>query len=275
MGGYRTRLMEIQPTSFGDALGQLIKILGKVWRPLLMPALVVSLITAGASYLILDSAGSLDFLELTFNNPDAIEAMTDEQIVDELVGFFSAFIWVGITSAMLYGFLYLVAARAVGEELSEQPSGRSLVGVAITLSLGWLIASVIIWAGVMLGTLLLIVPGVWLGISLSLVAPVMAIEQRGPMGSIRRSYRLVKGNWWETFGFLLLIGLIGGTASQFVQLVAVPAFLVGNPSFAFGISIAFAIAIQGVIVAAIGVGFTVWYLNLRARTDGPFVLQLS
>lgn len=275
MGGYRTRLMEIQPASFGDALGQLIKILGKVWRPLLMPALIVSLVTAGASYLILDSAGSLDFLELTFTDPEAIESLTDEQIINELVNFFTAFVWVGVTSAVLYGFLYLIAARAVGEELSEQPSGRSLIGVAITLSLGWLIASVIIWAGVLLGTVLLVLPGIWLGISLSLVAPVMAIEERGPLGAIQRSFRLVRGNWWETFGFLLLIGLIGGTASQFVQVVAVPAFLVGNPSFAFGISIAFAIAVQGVIVAAIGVGFAVWYLNLRARTDGPFALQLS
>jgi hypothetical protein len=106
-----------------------------------------------------------------------------------------------------------------------------------------------------------------------MTAPVIAIEGLGPIGAIKRSFNLVKGKWWETFGYLMLIGLIGGTAAQLIQVVAVPLFLVGSPSFAFGVTIALGVAVQGLIIAAIGVGMAVWYLNLRARTDGPYVIQ--
>jgi hypothetical protein len=247
--------------------------LGKVWRPLLMPALGASVVVALVSYFVINNTGALDFFDLTLNNPDAIETVPTEELTALIVDFFVAMIWVTIASAIAYGFLYLAAARAVAEEVAVQPSGRSLVLAAFSVMLIWIIALVIIAVGVSVGLILLIVPGIWFGIGASMTAPVIAIEGLGPIGAIKRSFNLVKGKWWETFGYLMLIGLIGGTASQLIQVVAVPLFLVGSPSFAFGVTIALGVAVQGLIIAAIGVGMAVWYLNLRARTDGPYVIQ--
>lgn len=265
--------MEIQPRSFGDSLSDLINMLGKVWRPLLLPALAASVLVALASYFVLTTTGALDFFDLTLNNPEIIESMPDAELTDLLVNFFVAMMWVAIASAVVYGFLYLVAARAVGEEVAIQPSGRSIVAAAISSMLIWIVALAMIAFGVTVGLVLLIVPGIWFAIGSSMTAPVIAIEGLGPVGAIKRSFDLVRGSWWPTLGFLMLIGLIGGTASQLIQVVAVPLFLVGSPSIAFGVTIAIGVAVQGLIIAAIGVGMAVWYLSLRAQTDGPFVIQ--
>ncbi len=238
-----------------------------------MPALAASVVVALISYFVLTASGALDFFDLTLNNPEIIESMPDAELVELLVDFFVAMIWVAIASAVVYGFLYLVAARAVAEEVAIQPSGRSVVSAAISSMLIWIIALAMIAVGTSVGFLLLIVPGVWFAIGASMTAPVIAIEGLGPVGAIKRSFDLVKGSWWSTFGFLMLIGLIGGTASQLIQVIAVPLFLVGSPSVAFGVTIALGVAVQGLIIAAIGVGMAVWYLSLRAKTDGPFVLQ--
>lgn len=240
---------------------------------MLLPALAASVVVGLISYLVLTATGALDFFDLTLNNPEVIQSMPDEELVELLVDFFMAMIWVGIASAVVYGFLYLVAARAVAEEVATQPSGRSVVAAAFASMLVWIIALAIIAVGTSVGFLLLIIPGIWFAIGSSMTAPVIAVEGLGPIAAIKRSFDLVKGSWWPTFGFLLLIGLIGGTASQLIQVVAVPLFLVGSPSIAFGVTIAIGVAVQGLIIASIGVGMAVWYLSMRAKTDGPFVLQ--
>lgn len=267
--------MEIQPRAFGDVLGQVITMLGKVWRPLLMPALISAVIIAVASYLILTSTGALDFFDLALNDPEALELMPEQELIDLSIDFLMSTLLIGVVASLMYGFVYLVAARAVGEELAQQPSGRSITAVALGMLLTFVVAMVIVSVGSLVGSIFLLIPGIWFANTMSMVAPVIAVEGKGPVAAMRRSFELVRGNWWETFGFLLLIGLIGGTAAQVIQLVAVPVFLVGNVSFAFGITIALAVAVQGLILAAIAVGASVWYVNLRARTDGPYVLEVS
>ena len=267
--------MEIQPRKFADVFNELIRMLGLVWRPLLMPALVTSVVVAIASYLVLTASGTLDFFEITFTDPEALENFTDQQLIDLFWDLAQAVVLLTAVSAVVYGYLYLVTARSVGEATASKSTGRSIVAVAAGGLLAYVVATFLVGIGTFVGFLFLIVPGIWFANMMSMVAPVIAIEAMGPVGAIRRSFQLVQGHWWETFGFLLIIGLIGGTAAQLVQLVAIPLFLTGNVSFAFGITIALSVAAQGVIVAAIAVGASVWYLNLRARADGPFVLEIS
>lgn len=266
--------MEIQPQSFGSSLSELIRLLGRVWRPLLLPALATSVVVAAASYWILTTTGAIDFIELTFTNPEVLESMSEEEVLDLFGKFFVGFAWVGVTTAALYGFLYLATALAVRNELSDNSPNTPVAGRALALFAPWLVALFFMWLGTAAGFVLLVLPGIWFVMSMSLVAPVLAIEGTGPLAAMRRSFRLVRGNWWETFGFVLLVGLIGTTASQLVQVLAVPAlFFGGGGGIAFGLSIVLTVAVQGLIIAAIAVGITVWYLNLRARADGPFILE--
>jgi uncharacterized membrane protein len=58
---------------------------------------------------------------------------------------------------------------------------------------------------VMLGFLLLIVPGVMLYVMWSVASPVLVEEHRGVFGSFKRSQQLTKGARWKIFGLLLII----------------------------------------------------------------------
>ncbi|CAN5874561.1 hypothetical protein BH23ACT4_BH23ACT4_11940 [soil metagenome] len=266
--------MEIQPRSFGDSLGDVVANLGKVWRPLLGPAIIASVVMGLLTILAFEATDSFAVFELILNNPDALEFMSDEELIDTLVRLGTGILLVSVASGVVYGFIYLAAARAVGRAHSIGSEVAVAAG-AIRLFPIWLIASLLVAAAVIGGLFLLILPGLWLAIMFNMYTPVIAIEGKGPVPAMRRSFELVKGHFWETVGFLLIVGLVGGAAGQLFQLVAIPLFVTGEASFAFGLAFAIGVIGQGLIMAAIAVGTTTWYLNLRARTDGPYLVEMA
>ncbi|HUF95781.1 MAG TPA: hypothetical protein VMO52_06830 [Acidimicrobiia bacterium] len=266
--------MEIQPRSFGDSLTDVIANLGKVWRVLAGPAIVASAVMGILTIVAFESTDSFDVFEVIFNNPEAFEVMSDEELVDTLTQLGTGAMIVSLFSSVVYGFVYLTAAIAVGRAHSTR-HGTPVVTVAFRLFPIWLIAAIVAGIGIFAGLFLLILPGVWLAMMLSMYTPVIALEGRGPVDSLRRSFELVKDNFWETLGFILLIGLIGVTAGQLFQLVAIPILMSGQASFGFGLAFAVGVVGQGLILAAIAVGMSTWYLNLRARTDGAYLIEGS
>src|SRR5687768_2050712 len=60
---------------------------------------------------------------------------------------------------------------------------------------------------VMIGTLLLIIPGIILMVSLLLCYPTALFDNKGPVSALSESHRLVWGNWWRTF-VMLSVGVI-------------------------------------------------------------------
>ncbi|MBP3080082.1 MULTISPECIES: hypothetical protein [Streptomyces] len=60
---------------------------------------------------------------------------------------------------------------------------------------------------------------VWLWIRLALATPAAVFEGQGPVGALRRSNRLVRDNWWRTFGLLLLAGLMAMGLSLALQIL--------------------------------------------------------
>ncbi|RDC64264.1 stage II sporulation protein M [Adhaeribacter pallidiroseus] len=63
----------------------------------------------------------------------------------------------------------------------------------------------LLWA---LGSVLLIVPGIYLAVALSFYLMVMLREDLGFVETVERCLYLIKGNWWSTLGMLLIISLI-------------------------------------------------------------------
>ena len=59
-------------------------------------------------------------------------------------------------------------------------------------------------------TLLLVIPGIWLFVMYAVAVPALLLERVGPVQSLKRSYRLVKGRWWATFGTLLVSTVLAG-----------------------------------------------------------------
>jgi hypothetical protein len=122
-------------------------------------------------------------------------------------------------------------------------------------------------AGIAVGLLLLVIPGVWLAVSVAMVPHVVALEDRGVFGSLRRSVQLVRGRWWPTFGYLLLVGLVGSVAGWLLQSVAIPLVAVGDISTGLALVFVAGLIFQGLVVAAIAVMNTMWYFELRTRNE--------
>jgi hypothetical protein len=76
---------------------------------------------------------------------------------------------------------------------------------------------------VVIGTLFLVIPGVYLAIALSIIASARTMEQIGFFKGISRSISLTSGHWWFTAGLLFVMSII----SSFLGMgFAVPQYVV-------------------------------------------------
>ncbi len=62
---------------------------------------------------------------------------------------------------------------------------------------------------------------IWLAGCLALYFPVMWLEDLGPMQALRRSFVLIKGKWWSTFGLAVVMVIIQSVMSY---LFAIPMY---------------------------------------------------
>ncbi|PZT70355.1 hypothetical protein DN402_33610 [Streptomyces sp. SW4] len=58
----------------------------------------------------------------------------------------------------------------------------------------------------------------WLLVSFSYAPAVAVLESAGPVTALKRSFRLVRGAWWRTFGILLLTWAMVAVAGWFAQI---------------------------------------------------------
>ena len=86
--------------------------------------------------------------------------------------------------------------------------------------------------GLVIGIMLCLVPGIYLGIVFSLVTPIMIIENGNLEYSFKKAFKLIKGNWWLTFGTLLLTGIL--MALLILALMIPPMIIYGGSQWISG-----------------------------------------
>jgi hypothetical protein len=165
---------------------------------------------------------------------------------------------VGLGIAVVTGAVTRAAAAAVaGEDLGV---GRSYRSAARRL---WPLLGVVVltWLLTMVGLLLFVVPGVIVAVLLSVSVPAQVVEGTGARRALLRSWSLVGGHWWHTFGTVLLTWLLLGLA---VNLLAAAAGALGLGWLAETVAQALAITLAAPFAALVGV---LLYLDLRARRE--------
>jgi hypothetical protein len=65
-------------------------------------------------------------------------------------------------------------------------------------------------------SLALVLPAVWVGVGLCLATVVRVMEGGDAWRSVLRSWRLVRGTWWRTFGSLVLTAVIAGALTALI-----------------------------------------------------------
>jgi len=260
--------MEIQIRAFSELLTVGLDMLQKTWRPMLAPALGASLVFGFTSVVILGATGALDFFDVVFNDPESLDLMTTDEFWDLVTPVLGGLAIMTVAQTVIYSFIALVAHRLVASTIGGEPytgaqATRFAMGRLSTLLLGYLVAGVL----AVIGLVLFVLPGLWVIGSISMLAPVVAIERVRSVEGIRRSFNLVRGRWWPTVGYVLLVGFISAFAIQIVQLAAVPLLVVGTPGIALGAAYVFGVLIQGLVAAAVATMVTIWYVDLRARHE--------
>jgi hypothetical protein len=186
----------------------------------------------------------------------------------------------GVGGLILQGMVvHTVVARLNGRSVPFSDSLRAgarfmlpLLGLGIVQTLG-----------VMLGLVLLIVPGLILAVMWTVSAPSLVVEQRGVFESLQRSRDLTRGHRWSIFGLLvvyMILSMIVGGVVAGVGLAAgvstmrgVAALTTYTPvvvisTFLSSLTNGF----QGVLVAA---GAASIYYELRTTKEGVAPDQLA
>lgn len=121
---------------------------------------------------------------------------------------------VGAILTGLLTFVLQILAQATSlygafQEMRQQPFtiGDSLrIGLARTIPV--IGVGILVGLAMMLGFLLLVVPGVIIGCMLYVAIPACVIEKLGVTASMSRSVALTKGYRWQIFGLFLLVVVI-------------------------------------------------------------------
>ncbi|MBA3432179.1 MAG: hypothetical protein H0U16_11965 [Actinobacteria bacterium] len=122
-----------------------------------------------------------------------------------------------------------------------------------------------------LGFLLLIVPGIYLGVAFSVAVPVLLMESHRGKSALGRSRDLVRGRWWPVLGTIVLGFILQAIVAAIVQGILQGILLTGageslvTTTIVVGFSNVVASILTTPLQAAL---ITVLYLDLRVRKEG-------
>ncbi|WP_143748347.1 hypothetical protein [Mesorhizobium carmichaelinearum] len=156
---------------------------------------------------------------------------------------------------------------AIVDMQGEKPSPGDCLAVAIAMFFPVLLTSLVVTLAIVLGLVLLIVPGILLLLRWSVAMPVLIQERRNILDSMARSRDLTKESRWALLGLWLIL-ILGGT------LVGVVA-----PRLVVPLNFTFGLIVEAVVKAAVtvlsSVAAAVSYVELRQLKEGTSVEQLA
>jgi len=225
----------MQPLDLGATLDRAFKIYTGHFVDLFVASLVVTLSTAVLSFIAVAAFSGAPFL-----------AVVLLLFIVVLSALFSIGAGYGIASAAFEG-------RTVTWQQSLSSAVEKLGPLLVT---GFLAALAVI-----VGVILLILPGIWIGVAMFAAVPVVMVEGLSGTAALSRSIDLVKGHWWATFGRLVVGGILVGIVTSIIN-----AATGGNDPSVIGLIVrAFATAAVSPFTVALVV---VVYFDLRARKEG-------
>jgi len=227
---YTPQLEFYKKRPFGDKLNATFVFIRENAKPFLK----VQLLIAGPILLLMTiviNQFSFDFMNLGF----APEDLTASDVF-RLVKLYGFLILSGIiTSAIMPAvtFTYMAKYQTTQPELISNAQiipglgskifnliGYNLlttliigaVGALLALAIGFSV-SASAFLVVIFGFALLIAV-VYIAVTMSLGSAIIIFEKNNPIDAIGRSFRLITGKWWSTFGLIVVVGILSAIISQ-------------------------------------------------------------
>jgi len=177
-----------------------------------------------------------------------------------------------VTFLIQIGGTILVVAAAVRvsyQGLYGRPASfGDGAGTSLRLLPANFVVIVVSTLGIMLGSLLFVVPGVMLACRWTAAVPALVVERTGVLGSLGRSRDLTRNHRWSILGFLLVIALINGGIFAVVGLGggALARTVGGVAGSAVGALVG--LLVNTFVAALNGASVTAMYFELRRVGDG-------
>lgn len=297
-------VIPLRPLGVGEILDGAVTTARAHWRTVLGVSLgvavLMSLISTLVTGLLLSDNSSLQALE---NEPvpdldDALNALAATLSALGLTGIVTL-----VGTVVATAMLTIVVSRAVlGHPVALGATWREaaphllrMLGLTVLVALiviGAVVAGVLpgllvgaagsAGGGVALGVvggIAGLVAGVWLWVRFCLAPPALMLERQKVTGALRRSAKLVRGNWWRIFGVQLLalilakiIGFFVQTPASVLAMLTDGQSLLGPSTYTFSWSYLLIIAVGDVIALTLtlplNAGITaLLYMDQRIRRE--------
>lgn len=178
-----------------------------------------------------------------------------------------------VIGALAYVYGYVAAGRQVtlgkafGVALDRLPS---LIGAFLLYGLA-----------IVLGLVLLVIPGLILMLSLMLYSPIVMLEKERAYAALRKSHRLVWGNWWRSaivitvsfVVYLVITAIVGALALVAFGISSVGGGAANADTTIFFVSMLFDALGNTIGIPLITAVTIVLYNDLRLRKQGGDLAQ--
>lgn len=187
--------------SFSEVFQASTDFLRQEWRPFLRALLIYAgpfiLITAGISIYFQQSLGDVFFSKEFMENP--LRTLGNAFYLMALAGL--------ISNTMLYTVVYSYINVYASKGADNFTQEDVIQGIKDNF-LKVLITSIVIGVLIMLGFIAFILPGIYLAVPLSLIFITRIYENLSLGEGISRVFKLIRSNWWQTFGIIIVAAFI-------------------------------------------------------------------
>jgi Membrane domain of glycerophosphoryl diester phosphodiesterase len=166
-----------------------------------------------------------------------------------------------------------ISAAYLGERAGASESLRYALGRTVAMCIAYLLVVILF----LLGLVLLIIPGIWIAVKLSMVFPAVVFERKNPLSAIGRSWTLTRGHWWRIFGTLAVVFLI-----TFVAQLVLGGVVGGLLGASDASELTTAVVLTLVNLITLALTYPLWaavtsvvYYDLRVRNEGFDLLLLA
>jgi hypothetical protein len=239
----------LPPRGIGEILSAAFQLYRRSWRTLMAVAAMVVVPLTLLQYLIGHWVRS-----------------HGQQLHDQVV--VSTSFWAVASASLLAALvgllLYQVLTGAITRTIATEVTGQDL-GLEQSYRFGFarlgpiLVVSILVGLATLLGLIVFIIPGIYIGVRLAVSIQALVIEGRRGTEAMRRSWDLVGGHWWHAAFTLLVAALLTGV----VNAVITAPFSAGA-WFIQAVAAAIATTVTLPFGALVGV---LLYLDLRARKE--------
>jgi hypothetical protein len=236
-------------------------------------ALAFSLLTVVAALPMWGAVllGGIAVPGMTAPNPNPLDPAAAAAVTPP--GQLPAGFWLGYLAAML---LFVVEAGAITHGVIHHLAGKkvslgAMVGAGVRRAIPLLVVGVLCYLVVALGTVLLLVPGVYLACALAVAIPAVVVERPGLVGAMKRSFALTKGKRFSVFVVFLVMFLVAMGVAMFAS-VALPML---TASFSPMLGTLVGAVVNLVFGTLLWVAPGVVYHDLRVAKEGIATAQLA